>query len=136
MSKQRKVIDVDLFDENNRNENQNKNSQSNFDFNNIDISQLMGLLKNVDINQLTSMMGGLGDLSSIIGGSGGFLGNLLGGLGSSTQEKSSIPNYSVPYSGDKSIAILSALKPMVSVERAALIDMVIQLYAISRILRR
>lgn len=134
MNKQRKVIDVDLYDDKGKNES----NSNNIDFNNIDFGQITDLLKNVDINQLSSMMGGLGDLNSIIGGSDGLLGNIFGGSAAPpepAEEKVREADYPLPYPGDKRIAILSALKPMVSPERAGLIDMVIQIYIISKILR-
>jgi hypothetical protein len=99
---------------------------------NVDMNQISGLLKNIDISQLLSMV-------SSIGGVGG-IGNILGGLsgiGGNSQQSNSVERGAARhYSGDRRLEVLYALKPMVTPERANLIDMILQIYTISKILKR
>ena len=111
-----------------------------FDMNNIDFGQIAGILQNVDISKISSILsgfgagGGLGSLGNL--GNLGALGSLLGmGAGSESQRETS-RSESIAYSGDRRMDLLHALKPMVSQERANLIDVIIQLYMISKILKR
>ena len=99
---------------------------------NIDMSQIAGLLKNVDISQLLSMVSSLGG----VGGIGNILGGLSGIGGNSEQVRSGERGEVRNYSGDRRLEVLYALKPMVTPERANLIDMIVQIYIISKILKR
>ncbi|MDT8719127.1 hypothetical protein IAI10_20975 [Clostridium sp. 19966] len=162
MARQRKVIDVDVYDEdkkepsnqNTNNEDSNNINLGNNNLGNIDFNQLASMMQNVDMKQLSSLLGGLGGLGSLgnlggaggllgnLGGAGGLLGNLAGMLGGAqpqAQPQMQQPNAGlsgIPVGGDRRLQILGALRPMVSPERAALIDMVLQIYMISRILKR
>jgi hypothetical protein len=147
MPRDRRIIDVEA-------------KKPGFDLNNIDINQIMGLMQNIDFNQLSSMMsalggaGGIGNILSGLSGNGG-IGSILGGLAggggigsilgalsgaggaSHSEDSKSVRNRErTRYSGDRQLDVLYALKPLVTPERANLIDMILQLYIISRILRR
>lgn len=85
-------------------------------FNNINPNQLAGLLNNTDMNQLSSMLQG-------------FMNNSQGGdniAGSST----------APVSMDRRIELLNAIKPLVDAEKSRLIDSILQVYTITRIMKR
>jgi hypothetical protein len=88
-------------------------------FANLDLSNLSGLLKNVDINQILNLLNtvDLGSLSGILGGAGGGLNN--GAIGKRARE----------------IEVLSAIKPMLSADRAGIIDIILQVYTISKFLK-
>ena len=104
------------------NSQQESNNKNNFDMSqmgsllNMDPNQLSGLLNNIDLNQLSSMFKGMGG-----GGSGG---------SSSTEPGAS------QVGQDKRMDILNAIKPLVNSERSQLIDSIIQIYNISRIMKR
>jgi hypothetical protein len=103
------------------------NGFNNFDFNNLDINQfsnllnnfnpnqLAGLLNNVDINQLTSMLQGM---------------NLNSGANANVKSKANT------VINDRRIELLNAIKPLVDSEKSLLIDRIIQLYTISRIVKK
>lgn len=74
---------------------------------NVDISQVMNLLNTVDISQLASL------------------------FGSSNRET----NVASGKRRSKEVEVLSAIKPMVNSQRGELIDMILQVYAISKILK-
>lgn len=115
------------------NNSANSNSNGKFDFNNIDFGQIAGLLQNVDLNQISSLLGGLGGSS---GGGQGLLGSISKMMGGAAAPQGNpAPSASIPYRGDRRLEVLNAIKPMVAPERAALIDMIMQIYVISKILR-
>lgn len=93
----------------NQNQNQNENTQPNF--NNIDMSQLSSMLNNIDMSKLSSI-----------------LGNNMFGSGDSQENAANI------LQGDKSAAIINAIKPLMSSERAQILDMILQLYNISKLI--
>lgn len=83
----------------------------------------------------------LGSLGSLLGSGGlqGILGN-LGGLAGMFNKSgftdNEDPDYKdLPIRGDRGVEILWALRPLVTPERAQLIEMVVQLYAIGKILK-
>ncbi|NLM34642.1 MAG: hypothetical protein GX206_04305 [Clostridiales bacterium] len=88
-----------------------------------------------------SGQGLLGNLGSLLGSGGlqgllGSLGGLTGILNNSTSAPSENSDYKdVPIKGDRGVEILWALRPLVTPERAELIEMVVQLYAIGKILK-
>lgn len=90
------------------------------DAGNLDLNSIAGLLKNVDISQLLGLINSvdIGQLSSLFG----FMNS-----GNSIAESGKSRN--------REIEILSAIKPMVNSQRGELIDMILQIYAISRILK-
>ena len=211
MGKRRRVIDVDVYEEDNGNqlysrkvddnkgnersrrhnkdeeraskkksrrddyeENVERDGSSNFDFNNLDFGQIASMLQNTDLNQISSLLGGLGNskdgsqgileglgalgglgasdsgqgllggLGSLLGSGGlqGILGS-LGGLGGLAGMLNNGPSDSredgvykdLTFRGDRGVEILWALRPLVTPERASLIEMVVQLYAIGKILK-
>lgn len=175
MGKPKRVIDVDVYEEDereprgrqrapernssgrtprrnierkiDRDEDTDNKASSNSNQGNFDFGQLAGLLQNVDMNQISALLGGLGgnsgggqglldNIAQMMGNGGGsnLLGNLAGMMGGASAPENA-PMYNSPVAGDKRMQLLSALRPMVSPERAALIEMVMQIYAISRILR-
>lgn len=89
--------------------NENENTQPNF--NNIDMSQLSSMLNNIDMSKLSSI-----------------LGNNMPGSGDSQENAANI------LQGDKSAAIINAIKPLMSSERAQILDMILQLYNISKLI--
>lgn len=93
-------------------------------FNNMDPNMLNGLFNNVDMNQLSSILSGMG---------GNMRGNTNGNTNASNNNIS--PNAAQP-AGDRRIDLLNAIKPLVDAERSNFIDTVIQLYAISKIIKR
>jgi hypothetical protein len=103
------------------NRQQGGDNTNNFDMSqmgnllNMNPNQLSGLLNNVDLNQLSSMFQGM---SSNSGGSENTGGNV--------QQPS----------GDKRMDILNAIRPLVDAEKSQLIDSIIQIYNISRIIKR
>ena len=159
MGKPKRVIDVDVYEEDereprrrqrtpernssgrtpkrnierkiDREEDTDNKASSNSNQGSFDFGQFAGLLQNVDMNQISALLGGLGGNS---GGGQGLLGNLAQMMGGAPAPENA-PMYNNPFAGDKRMQLLSALRPMVSPERSALIDMVMQIYAISRILR-
>jgi hypothetical protein len=94
------------------------NATNNFDLSqmgnllNMDPNQLSGLLNNVDLSQLSSMLQGMNS------GSGG---------GSASTPQGSY---------DKRLELLNAMKPLVDAEKSQLIDSIIQIYNISRIMKK
>ncbi len=94
---------------------------NNDNFANMDFGNLAGLFKNIDISQIMSLLGSvdIGQLSSLFGPMG---------------MKSADINEKRPR-GNKEFEVLNALKPMVNSDKADLIDMILQIYTISKILR-
>jgi hypothetical protein len=65
----------------------------------------------------------------------GSLGDISGAIGAnSASQSASTQGYAPALRGERGVDILWALRPMVSAERAALIDMVVQIYTIGKIL--
>jgi hypothetical protein len=155
------------------NVNLSNNRNLGLDLNNIDLNQIAGLMQNVDINKLSSILSGLGgatkrtnsdgqgalgglnDLGGILNGLGGIEGlagivNSLGGIGGLTgmlggllgsgthfEGNENIDRAGVvPYTGDRRVDLLYALKSVVTPERSNIIDMIVQIYTISKILKR
>ncbi len=100
---------------------ENNNGTNNFDASqmgnlfNMDPNQLSGLLNNIDLTQLSSMFQGMGG-----GGSGG---NSAGVGGQQVGQ-------------DKRMELLNAIKPLVNAEKSQLLDSIIQIYNISRIMKK
>jgi hypothetical protein len=92
------------------------------DGNNDTFGNLSGLFKNIDMSQIMSLLGSV-DFSQ--------LSSLFGPMGMNSE---SIPNDPLP-SGGKAYRVLNALKPMVNPEQVDLIDMILQIYTISKILK-
>lgn len=97
-------------------------------FGNIDFESLAGLLKNVDISQIMNLLGSV-DMNQI----SSLFGSFSGGAGRGNDS----PDFEVPSFGGRSreYEVLNAIKPMVSPERGDLIDIILQIYTISKILR-
>ncbi|WP_026881721.1 hypothetical protein [Clostridium akagii] len=94
---------------------------NNDNFANMDFGNLAGLFKNIDMSQIMSLLGSvdIGQLSSLFGPMGMNSANVA-------EER---PR------GNKEFEVLNALKPMVNSDKADLIDMILQIYTISKILR-
>lgn len=100
-----------MADDTNYDENDNVGGTSSNGIGNFDLGSLgniASLLNNIDLSQL---------------------GALFGSFNSGGGERKA------HRSGDRGIELLNALKPMVSAERADIIDMIIQVYLIKRILK-
>ena len=93
--------------------NENENTQPNF--NNIDMSQLSSMLNNIDMSKLSSILGN----------------NMFGSGDSQGDSQENAANI---LQGDKSAAIINAIKPLMSSERAQILDMILQLYNISKLI--
>lgn len=96
---------------------------SNFDmnqmgslFNNMNPNQLAGLLNNVDMNQLSSMFQG-------------FMNGNQDGDGTSRSG-------TAPAGMDRRVELLNAIKPLVDAEKSKLIDSILQVYTITRIIKK
>ena len=102
----------------------NNNGKGNLDMNqmgnlfNMDPNQLSGLLNNVDLSQLSSMLQGMG------GGNSG--GGSNSGAAPGAQQAGQ----------DKRMELLNAIRPLVDAEKSQLIDSIIQIYNISRIMKK
>lgn len=102
-----------------QNGNYNGANSNNFDmsqlgnlFNNMNPNQFSGLLNNVDMNQVSSMLNGLA-------------GN--GGAGE---------NNAIPPGSDRRVELLNAIKPLVDADKSRMIDSILQLYTITKIMKR
>lgn len=93
------------------------------DGNNDSFGNLAGLFKNIDMSQIMSLLGSV-DISQVS--------SLFGSMGGMNPEETG--NDFVP-SGGKAYKVLNALKPMVNSDQADLIDMILQIYTISKILK-
>ena len=102
----------------------NNSGKSNADMNqmgnlfNMDPNQLSGLLNNVDLSQLSSMLQGMG------GGNSSGSGNSSAAPGGQQEGQ------------DKRMELLNAIRPLVDAEKSQLIDSIIQIYNISRIMKK
>lgn len=99
----------------NRNNDAGENQMGN-PFNNMNPNQLAGMLNNVNLNQLSSMLQG-------------FMGNNQG-VGNITE------NNNVSSGVDRRIELLNAIKPLVDAEKSKLIDSILQVYTITRIMKK
>lgn len=88
--------------------------------NNSNLGNIANLLKDIDINQVLSLLNSvdISQLSSLFGAASS------NNTGTNLQKKRS-----------KEIEVLNAIKPMVSSQRGELIDIILQIYSISRILK-
>lgn len=91
----------------------------NGDFGNMDFSSIAGMFKNMDMSQIMNLLGSfdMSRLSSLFGS---------GGVNSQGNMASSI---------GKEYEVLNALKPMVNSKQSDIIDVILQIYTISKILR-
>jgi len=97
-----------------------------FDLGNFDLGQMGNLLNNVDPNQLSGLLNNI-DMSQ--------LSSMFQGGAPESQEKSSLGS-SGKVSGDRRIELLNAIKPLVDADKSRLLDSIIQLYAISKIIKK
>ena len=97
-------------------------------FGNMDFGNLAGMLKNVDMSQIMNLLGSV-DMSQI----SSMFGSMSGGGGNASAGAESGPI--IGRGRGREFEVLNAIKPMVSSERADLIDIILQIYAISKILR-
>ena len=93
------------------------------DLSKIDFGQVADLMKKIDISQISSMLSGLGGL-----------GNLGGSASEPTKNEGDRSQGGV--GGGRRVELLNAIRPMVTPQRADLIDVIMQLYSISKILRK
>lgn len=87
---------------------------------NSDLGDIAGLLKNVDISQVLNLLSSI-DISQL---------SSLFGFANTKPEGGNVHR-----KGNREIEVLNAIKPMVNSERGELIDMILQIYSISRILK-
>jgi hypothetical protein len=97
-----------------------------FDLGNFDLGQMGNLLNNIDPNQLSGLLNNI-DMSQ--------LSSMFQGGSPENQGKSSSGG-SNKVSGDRRMELLNALKPMVDADKSRLLDSIIQLYAISKIIKK
>lgn len=108
-----------------RKKHNNTNTNNGFDFKNLDMNNMGNLLNNIDPNQLAGILNGI-DINQLKNMFQNFNGNQEKGQG--------VPRNST--SNFRSIEILNAIKPLVNAERSQLIDSIIQLYTISKIIKK
>lgn len=93
--------------------------------NGFDFSNMGNLLNNINPNQLAGMLNGM-DMNQLSGMIQNFTGN-----------QNQVQNGSSPLvNNTRSIELLNAIKPLVDAEKSQLIDSVIQLYSITKIIRK
>jgi hypothetical protein len=100
---------------------------NNFDLNNFDLSQFSGLLNNFNSNQLSGLLNNV-DLNQIT--------SMIQGMNPGNGGNTDVKSKPSPVINDKRIELLNALKPLVDSEKSLLLDKIIQLYTISRIVRK
>lgn len=93
--------------------------------NGFDLSNMGNLLNNINPNQLAGMLNGIdmNQLSSMVQ-------NFSGNQSQAQNNGASIAN------NTRSIELLNAIKPLVDAEKSQLIDSVIQLYSITKIIKK
>jgi hypothetical protein len=109
-------------------EKRQSNSSNGFDLNNFDLSQMGNLFNNINPNQLSNMLNNI-DMNQLSGMLQGF--NNQGNENStnvSGQQQSGV--------GDKRIELLNAIKPLVDADKTRIIDSIIQMYTISKIVKK
>ena len=81
-----------------------------------DLSSLSSLLNNVDMSQLTEMMSNLG-------------------INPGENVNAAGADVSAPR-GDRRVEVLTAIRPMLDAEKTQILDTIMQLYGISRVLKK
>lgn len=104
------------------NRQQDNNGMNNFDLGNFDMSQMGSLLNNINPNQLSGLLNNV-DLNQVT--------SMLQGMSGSNS-----PNVEQPVSSDKRLELLNAIRPLVDADKSKLIDTMIQIYNISRIVKK
>ncbi|WP_010238609.1 hypothetical protein [Clostridium arbusti] len=94
----------------------------NQDFGNMDFGNLAGMLKGIDMSQIMNLLGSV-DMSQM----SSLFGSMSGG--------SAAPEPGIARHSNREFELLNAIKPMVSAERGDLIDIILQIYTISKILK-
>lgn len=101
------------------------NSNNSFDFSNFDMSQIGGLLNNVNPNQIAGLLNNV-DLNQ--------LSSMFQGMNSNEAPNTQVaPTIG---SGDRRVELLNAIKPLVDADKSRIIDTMIQIYAISKIMKK
>ena len=110
-------------------EQRETNSSNGFDLNNLDLSQMGNLLNNINPNQLSSMLNNI-DMNQLSGMLQGFnnQGNQNRTSENGQQQRSA--------TNDKRIELLTAIKPLVDADKSRIIDSIIQMYTISKIVKK
>ncbi|SKA80836.1 hypothetical protein SAMN05428976_104121 [Clostridium sp. USBA 49] len=91
--------------------------------NNFDINQIGNLFSNMDPNQLTGLLNNV-DLSQ--------LSSMVQNFMSGEQTENNVSFKEM----DKRIEILNAMKPLVDSDKSKLIDSILQIYNITRLMKR
>jgi hypothetical protein len=107
------------------NRQQDNNDANNFDLNNFDMSQMGSLLNNINPNQIAGLLNNV-DLNQLT--------SMFQGMSSNNSQNSQVAP--VPSGGDKRLELLNAIKPLVDADKSRLIDTMIQVYAISKIMKK
>jgi hypothetical protein len=108
-----------------RKKHNNTNANNGFDFKNFDINNMGNLLNNMNPNQLAGILNGI-DINQ--------LKNMFQNFNANQEQGQDGPR--IANNNTKSVELLNAIKPMVNAERSQLIDSIIQLYTISRIIKK
>lgn len=106
-----------------QNKKHNSNANNGFDFNNFDVNNIGSILNNMNPNQLAGLLNGI-DINQLKG----MFQNFNNG-GNQDGKKAQIGN-------GRSLELLNAIKPLVNAERSQLIDSIIQIYTISKIIKK
>ncbi|ERI89407.1 hypothetical protein HMPREF1982_04678 [Clostridiales bacterium oral taxon 876 str. F0540] len=104
------------------NRQQENSGMNNFDFSNFDMSQMGNLLNNINPNQLSGLLNNV-DLNQVT--------SMLQGMGVNNSPNVEQSNYN-----DKRLELLNAIRPLVDADKSKLIDTMIQIYNISRIVKK
>lgn len=105
-------------------DSESSNSTGGFNLNNVDFSQMGNLLNGINPNQLTNMLGNF-DMNQLT--------SMLQGF--NTQNGENVQQNRTQ-SGDRRIELLNAIKPLVDAEKSKIIDSFIQMYTITKIVKR
>jgi hypothetical protein len=101
----------------------NSKTNNGFDLNNFDVNNLGSILGNMNPNQLAGILNGI-DINQLKGMFQGF-----NSASNQEGERNQIGS-------SRSIEILNSIKPLVNAERSQLIDSIIQIYTISKIIKK
>lgn len=110
-------------DRNGNRENVQSSNNINSAINNMNGNNIMDMLNNIDQDQLNSIMQSLGVNNS-----------LMGNMGNADDMTSGGNMANMPPVQDKTLQLLYTLKPMLTPDKAILIDRIIQIYSLGKVM--
>lgn len=102
--------------------NESNDGVNNFDFSNFNMSQMGNLFNNINPNQLSALLNNL-DMNQLYSMFQGLTGG--GAAGSPA-----------PAGTDRRVELLNAIKPLVDADKSRLIDSILQIYTITRMIKK